>query len=346
MEDAAIIAPHFQDPEKAREFLEAKRWPDGPECPHCGVIGEAYRLVADLEDKKAKTHARNGVWKCGACREQFTVTVGTIMEDSHIPLNKWLLAFHLLCASKKGMSAHQLHRMLGVTYKSAWFMAHRIRYAMTQEPLSSKLDGIVEIDEAYIGGRRRVKNNPSNTRKPVDRETEIKDFFTRGERHGNKGLAPGFGKATVLSLVQRGGKVRSMHMERVTGETLRPVLNEMLHESAHIMTDSTSVLDFTKKSGRKHDKVNHTEKEYVRYENGVCITTNTVEGYFATLKRGINGVYHHVGKQHLHRYLSELDFRYNAREVSDAERRDTAIKQIGGKRLMYRDSCGRRTETF
>jgi transposase-like protein len=231
MEDAAIIAPHFSDPEKAREFLEAQRWPDGPECPHCGVIGEAYRLTTDLENKKAKTHARKGVWKCGACREQFTVTVGTIMEDSHIPLNKWLFAFHLLCASKKGMSAHQLHRMLGVTYKSAWFMAHRIRYAMTQEPLSSKLDGVVEIDEAYIGGRRRAKNMPSNA-SPEKKDAAIKDIFARG--HGNRGINPHADKAVVLSLVQRGGKVRSIHMDRVTGETLKPVLKEMLHEGVHM----------------------------------------------------------------------------------------------------------------
>lgn len=155
MEDAAIIAPHFQDEDKAREFLEAKRWPNGAECPHCGVEGEAYRIEADLTNKKAKTHARKGVWKCSACREQFTVTVGTIMEDSHIPLQKWLFAFQLLCSSKKGMSAHQLHRMLGVTYKSAWFIAHRIRYAMTQEPLSSKLAGTIEVDETYIGGKRK-----------------------------------------------------------------------------------------------------------------------------------------------------------------------------------------------
>ena len=156
--DATIIAPHFQDPHKAREFLEAKRWPNGTVCPHCGVIGEAYQLTADLKNKKAKGHGRQGLWKCGSCREQFTVTVGTIMEDSHIPLHKWLLAFHLLCSSKKGMSAHQLHRMLGVTYKSAWFMAHRIRYAMTQEPLSSKLTGTVEGDETYIGGKKWARS--------------------------------------------------------------------------------------------------------------------------------------------------------------------------------------------
>jgi transposase-like protein len=153
MEDAATLQPHFQDADKAREYLEAKRWPDGPVCPHCGVAGDATKLAPE-EGKK--THARKGVWKCKSCREQFSVTVGTIFEDSHIPLHKWLLAFHLLCASKKGMSAHQLHRMLGVTYKSAWFMAHRIRYAMSKQPLSSKLNGTIEVDETYIGGKKRA----------------------------------------------------------------------------------------------------------------------------------------------------------------------------------------------
>jgi transposase-like protein len=326
MEDAAIIAPHFSDPDKAREFLEAKRWPDGPECPHCGVVGEAYRLTADLEDKKAKTHARKGVWKCAACREQFTVTVGTIMEDSHIPLNKWLFAFHLLCASKKGMSAHQLHRMLGVTYKSAWFMAHRIRYAMTQEPLSSKLGGVVEVDETYVGGKMRM---------PHKHQREIGEVRP-------KGPSPLKNKAAVVSVLQRNGRVQSIHVERVTAENLKPIIKQMVDERAHLMTDSSTVLDSVG-TGLKHDQVNHNEKEYVRYENGVCITTNGVEGFFATLKRGINGVYHHVGQQHLHRYLAEFDFRYNAREVSDAERRDSCIKQVAGKRLMYRDSCGKRT---
>lgn len=333
MEDAAIIAPHFQDADKAREFLEAKRWPEGPACPHCGVVGEAYKINADLENKKAKTHARKGLYKCAGCGEQFTVTVGTIMEDSHIPLHKWLLAFHLLCASKKGMSAHQLHRMLGITYKSAWFLAHRIRYAMTQEPLSSKLDGIVEIDEAYIGGKRRVRNNPTNG---PDVATIGKRVFSKRVRN-TKGVDPFDNKAPVVSLVQRGGKVRSIHMPRVTQENLRPVLNEYLAEGVHVMTDSSAMV---KLDGVKHDKVNHTAKEYVRYENGVCITTNTVEGYFSILKRGIDGVYHHVGKQHLNRYLSEFDFRYNNRTVSDSERTEKAVRSSEGKRLKYRDSCG------
>lgn len=147
------LAQHFSDEAKAREYIEKLRWPDGPICPHCGVLNNAYRLVP--KPSKKDQHVRPGVWKCGDCREQFTVTVGTIFEDSKIPLSKWLLAYHLLCSSKKGMSAHQLHRMLKVTYRSAWFMAHRIRYTMTQEPLSSKLEGIVEIDETWIGGKLR-----------------------------------------------------------------------------------------------------------------------------------------------------------------------------------------------
>jgi transposase-like protein len=342
MEDAAIIAPHFQDADSAREFLEGKRWPEGPVCPHCGVIGEAYKFKQDLENKEAKGHGRKGLYKCAGCGEQFTVTVGTIMENSHIPLHKWLLAFHLLCASKKGISAHQIHRMLGVTYKSAWFMAHRIRYAMTQEPLSSKLDGIVEIDEAYIGGKRRVKNNPTNgPQDPTVQEIQIGDRVFRKKTHRAKGLSPFADKAPVVSLVQRGGKVRSIHVPRVTQDNLRPVLNEYLAEGVHVITDNAAVVKFD--GAARHDKVNHMVKEYVRYENGVCITTNTVEGYFATLKRGIDGVYHHVSKRHLNRYLSEFDFRYNAREVSDVERRDLAIKQVGGKRLKYRDSSGQAT---
>lgn len=309
----ANIAEHFSDPDKAREFLENQRWPEGPICPHCGELDNAYRLEPKAGSKKA---VRKGVWKCGGCREQFTVTVGTIFADSHIPLNKWLFAIHLLCASKKGMSAHQIHRMLGVTYKSAWFMMHRIRYAMTQEPLSSKLTGVIEVDETYIGGKLRTG--------------------TQGARLTDRPAGTA-NKAAVVSVLQRDGRVQSRHVEKVTAENLKPMLREMIDEQAHLMTDTSTVL---KKADvcAKHDRVNHTVKEYVRYEDGVCITTNAVEGYFANLKRGINGVYHFVGKQHLHRYLSEFDFRYNSRDVKDGERTVMAIKQVAGKRLMLRDS--------
>jgi transposase-like protein len=313
------LAQHFSDEDKAREFLEKLRWPHGPVCSKCGEINNAYRL--EPKPSKKGTHVRKGVWKCGGCREQFTVTVGTIFEDSHIPLSKWLLAYHLLCASKKGMSAHQLHRMLKVTYRSAWFMAHRIRYTMSQEPLSSKLTGVIEIDETYVGGKRR---------------THIPLAFKPGQR-GQDSLGLFAGKAPVVSVLQRDGRVQSRHMPKVTAENLRPMVEQMVAEDAHIMTDTSSVLAGAL-AGRKHDRVNHTAKEYVRYENGVCISTNSIEGYFATLKRGINGVYHHVGKQHLHRYLSEFDFRYNSRKEKDGDRTLLALSGVNGKRLMLRDS--------
>jgi transposase-like protein len=184
------IAQHFSDSEAARTFLESQRWPDGAVCPFCGLIGEAYRLKPKAE---SKTPVRPGVWKCGGCRKQFTVTVGTIFEDSHIPLNTWLMAIHLLCSSKKGMSAHQLHRMLGITYKSAWFMAHRLRYALSQESIFLK--GIVEIDETYIGGKAR---SGSQVTKPGERPKD-----RRGARDN---------KAAVVALVQRDGSVRSQHI--------------------------------------------------------------------------------------------------------------------------------------
>ena len=313
----ASLSDLFSNEDAAREFLESKLWPDGPVCPHCGSCDGAYKLEPKPE---SRTHVRKGVWKCGGCREQFTVTVGTIFADSHIPLSKWLLAYHLLCASKKGMSAHQLHRMLKVTYRSAWFMAHRIRYTMSQEPLSSKLQGTVEIDETYVGGKLRI--GPYNT-KPGERPKD------RPQVSSNK--------AAVVSVLQRGGRVQSRHVERVTTQNLKPIVEQMVAEDAHVMTDSGTVLKGAV-MGRKHDQVNHRAGEYVRYEDGVCITTNAIEGYFATLKRGINGVYHHVGKQHLHRYLSEFDFRYNSRKEKDGDRTLMALKSAGGKRLMLRDS--------
>jgi len=319
----ANIAAHFSDPEAAREFFEKQRWPDGPICPHCGVIGEAYKL--EPKQSKKDKHVRKGVYKCGGCRKQFTVTVGTIFEDSHIPLNKWLYAFHLLCASKKGMSAHQLHRMLGVTYKSAWFMAHRIRYAMTQEPLSSKLSGIIEVDECYIGGRIKVGTHHVKLgTRPQDRVTATSN------------------KAAVVSVLQRDGRVQSRHFEKVTAENLKPVLRKLIAADAHLMTDTATVLRKTDDVCAKHDRVNHKAEEYVRYENGLCITTNAVEGFFANLKRGINGVYHQVGKHHLHRYLTEFDFRYNTRDLKDGERTLIAVHQTDGKRLMLRDSTERK----
>jgi hypothetical protein len=249
------------------------------------------------------------------------VTKGTIFEDSHIPLNVWLMTIHLVCSSKKGMSAHQIHRMLGITYKAAWFMVHRLRYAASQDPMAEQLTGIIEVDEAYIGGRLRLPKRV-NGKRPVDTPSAVDN------------------KQAVVSMVQRGGDVRSYHVQKVTAANLRPVLYHNIEYGARIMTDSGTVLHGAIHP-RKHDQVNHKEDEYARYEGGICISTNTVEGFFSLLKRGVNGTFHHVSAKHLHRYLSEFDFRYNARRITDGERSCQLIRKVHGKRLMYKELVAR-----
>jgi transposase-like protein len=295
---AILTEEYFYNAEKAREYLEQKRWPNGVACPHCGSL-TVYKLKAKAESKRP---VRNGVYKCKDCRQQFTVTVGTIFEDSHIPLNKWLMAIQLLCSSKKGMSAHQLHRMLGVTYKSAWFMAHRIRYAMTQPPVVDKLQGVVEADETYIGGKSHGK---------------------RGRGSENK--------TPVFALVERGGRVRSFKTKVVTAKNLSEKIRENVDKKAIIMTDDFAVYNNLSEE-YLHLSIDHSKGEYVNSS----IHTNTVEGFFSIMKRGINGVYQHVGEQHLDRYLAEFGFRYNNREVDDAVRCSLALKQTEGKRLTYK----------
>jgi len=291
------LASHFNNEDAARQLLEHLRWPSGPVCPHCGAT-DVYRLEGKATSTKP---VRKGVLKCKACRKQFTVTVGTIFEDSHIPLHKWLLAIQLLCSSKKGMSAHQLHRILSVTYKSAWFMAHRIRYAMSQPPLA-KLQGIIEADETYIGGKA----------------------------HGKRGRGAE-NKIPVFALVERNGDVRSFKTERVTAKNLKGIIREHVDKSATIMTDEFLAY---KGLGREfnHQTVNHGIGEYV---NGLA-HTNTAEGYFSLIKRGIVGVYHHVSSKHLSLYLDEFNFRYNGRKLNDSSRTLSAIASTEGKRLMLR----------
>jgi len=288
----------YLNEDAAREYLEQKRWPDGAVCPHCGATG-AYKLQPKAGSKRP---VRQGVWKCKACHKQFTVRVGTIFEDSHIPLYQWLSAIQFLCASKKGISAHQLHRMLNITYKSAWFMAHRIRYAMTQPPVIDKLQGIVEADETYIGGKHHGK---------------------RGRGSENK--------TPVFALVERDGRVRAFKTERVTSKNLKDKIRENVDKKAVIMTDEFLAY---KDLGKEfvHYTVNHGAGEYVNGD----IHTNTAEGFFSILKRGINGIYHHVSEQHLDRYLAEFGFRYDNRKVDDAVRVAIALGQIGGKRLTYK----------
>jgi transposase-like protein len=271
-------------------------------------VDNAYRLTPRPGSK-----TRKGLWKCRDCRSQFTVTVGSVFEDSHIALSKWVIGIHLMCASKKGMSAHQLHRMLGITYRAAWFMAHRIRYAMA--PLQDeKLRGTVEADETYVGGRASNKLRKMGT---------------------GRGTA---NKIPVVSLVERGGRVRSFVMPRVTADHLRALLKKNVRRDATLMTDEFpgyQGLDRTFKGG--HQTVKHAAKEYVR---GVA-HVNTAEGFFGILKRGINGVYHHVGQGHLWRYLSEFDYRYNHRTalgINDGERAAQVVRQVGGRRLTYNPS--------
>jgi transposase-like protein len=309
--------PIFIDADAARTWLENLLWPEGAVCPHCGVIGAAYQL-------HGKAH-RAGVYKCKGCDEQFTVTVGTVMERSHIPLNKWLLAFHLMAASKKGMSAHQMHRMLGLTYKSAWFMCHRIREAMREGHFTLPLGGqnkVVEADETYVGGKE--KNKHASKRTP-----------------GRQG---GAGKEAVVSLVEREGRVRSHHVASVSAKTLRPILNEQIDKRSHIMTDEATVYPGVTQQFAGHSTVNHGIGEYVR---GGFFHTNTVEGYFSVFKRGIIGTYHHVSPEHLKRYLAEFDFRYNERAalgINDADRMEKVAKGVVGKRVTYRRTGGA-TET-
>jgi transposase-like protein len=307
-----LTAPHFTDQEQAREYLEVLRWPDGPFCPHCGSLN-ATRLPPQ-RGRPSKAHPegalRSGVVQCNPCRAQYSVTVGTLFERSKIPLHKWLLATFLLSSSKKGMSAHQLHRMLGITYKSAWFMFHRIREAMRDES-DTKLGGgggFVEVDETYLG-RDRTK-----------------------EQKGGGGSH----KMKVVTLVDREtGIARSRVIDNVRIEEIGMIVRQNLAREAKLMTDELLLYRTLGRFHAGHEVVSHGKNEYVRGE----AHTNTIEGFFSIFKRGLRGVYQHVSKQHLHRYTAEFDFRYSNRiknGVDDTERTILALKGIVGKRLMYR----------
>jgi transposase-like protein len=305
MSATSLNAPHFHDDDEARAYLERVRWPDGPVCPHCGVIGNHYQL-------EGKAH-RKGLYKCceKLCHKQFSVTVGTVFERSHIPLSKWLAAAYLMCSSKKGISAHQLHRTLGVTYKTAWFLAHRIRFAMADFGKTGKMGsggGVVEADETYVG------------RKPGRRK------------------ASGWGhKEVVFTLVERDGQARSFHISGKMFDGVKKAMRENVSPDARLATDEARMYRNIAKQFAEHLTVNHSQDEYVRGD----ASTNTIEGFFSVFKRGMTGVYQHCSSDHLHRYLAEFDFRYNHRaalEINDTQRTVDALAGIGGKRLTYRST--------
>ena len=300
--------PIFHDETKAREWLEARIWGNGRFCPHCGAVDESTLM-------QGKSH-RAGVYQCNVCRKPFSVTVGTLYERSHVPLNKWLAATHLMMASKKGISAMQVHRMLGISYKTAWFLCHRIRESL-RETQPAPLGGqnkVVEADETYIGGKETNKHK--SKRRP--------------------GMQGGRGKEAVVSLVERDGRIRSQHMPEVTAANLKLALTAQIDRNSYLMTDESGAYIQVGRQFSGHGTVNHSIEEYVR---GSFWHTNTVEGYFSILKRGIIGTYHHVSQQHLKRYLAEFDYRYNERAglgVSDGERMAKSVGGIVGKRLTYR----------
>lgn len=289
----------YNNEDKVRELLERLRWPEGLVCPHC-ESKEAYRLTPKPDSKRP---VRKGVLKCKKCRKQFTVTVGTIFEGSHIKLTRWLMAIHLFCSSKKGISAHQLHRMLGITYKTAWFMAHRIRYATTQPLLKEKLKGIVEADETYIGGK--------------------------GSKKRGRGAEK---KTPVFTIAERGGDIKSQLVDNVKAKTLKEIMLENVELDTLIMTDEFPSYLWVGKEFAGHEVIDHGKKEYVRGD----VHVNVAESHFSLLKRGINSTFHHVSKHHLHRYIDEFDFRHNSRKISDGARTALLISKVGGKRLLYR----------
>ena len=295
------IMQRFASDDKAREYLSAIRWPNGPVCPHC-KNADAKRIWK-IEANEAKS-IRPGLYHCAECKGQFTVTVGTIFEDSHIPLRKWLVAWHLLNSSKKGISALQIQRMLGLgSYRTAWMMMHKIRFALQDPVFSGKLGGTVEADETYVGGK------------------------TKG--HGRHYMG---NKTPVVSLVERGGRVRSQVMRHVNGKNLKAVLHAHVDKSANVMTDDFRGYRKAAAAFASHQSVNHSAGEYARGP----VNTNSVEGYFSLLKRGVVGTFHHVSAKHLPLYLAEFDHRHNFRGVTDGERTVAGLRKVEGKRLMYR----------
>ena len=296
----AQLTEAYGDEERARELLERLRWPGGTVCPHYKNAGE--KRISKLQAKAgSKSGVRKGVYFCGACRQQFTVTVGTVMEGSHVPISKWLMALFLLCSSKKSLSANQIHRMIGVTYKTAWFMCHRIRFAMTPSDWGvPKLKGTVEVDETFVG----PKGKP---------------------------------KTPVVALIERRGLARVQVIASVTQKNLGAALSQCVSKEAIVNTDEHPAYKNPLKHWKAHQRVNHSRGEYQRKNpDGSKASTNTAESFFSLLKRAIVGAWHHISQEHLSRYVNEFAFRWNTRQDSDSERIEKFGRWIEGKRLTYR----------
>ncbi len=310
---SVLSKPHFYDEKAAFEHVESVLWADGPVCPKCGGMNKAYKLNG-VRSKPSKKNPegveRHGLYKCGHCRKQYTVRIGTIFEESHIPLHKWLQAIHLMCSSKKGISSNQLGRVLEITVKSAWFLSHRIREAMRSDELTPMggAGEAVEVDETFIGNKKGYQKR-------------------RGTSH----------KMAVLSLVQRGGGVRSYKIDTTKATEIGPIVNENVARESWLMTDKAKQYVPIGKGFEYHFSVNHGAGIYV---DGP-VHTNTIEGFFSIFKRGIKGIYQYCSEKHLHRYLAEFDFRYNNRiklGINDSMRSVTVLQSVIGKRLTYRGS--------
>ena len=306
--------------QEARELMERSRWPDGAACPWCGAV-DVHKLGGKA--------AERGIWKCRDkdCRRQFSATSGTVFHGSHIPIRTWLIAVFLICTAKKGISAMQLQRQLGLkTYKAAWFMAHRIRHAMMQEPLKAMLmEGRVEADETYLGGKPRPK------------QYGRRDYKTMGKQRPTN-------KIPVMALVQRDGEARAFPVDvRIGHTTLADAVKQHVHPDADVLTDSAAHYKTVQRGPRKgrHYQVNHSIGEYAKGP-GYWIHSNTVEGFFSLLKRGVHGQFHHISRTHLQKYLDEFCWRWTRRKATDAERTEMALKAGDGKRLTYKEPTSSR----
>jgi transposase-like protein len=309
----SVLTAAFADEEKAREIIEASRWPEGPVCPHC-----ESREVTRLKRRETSARpGRPGLLKCRTCRKQFTVKVGTVMEGSHIPLNQWLFAIHAMNVSKKGVSAHQLHRTLGVDYKTAWFLCHRVRFAMEHGPLKGKvgekMSGTVEADETYVGPRNRGGKRGRGAEK----------------------------KQIVFALVNRKGEARTFHVPNVQGKTLKGIIRDNVEGDASIYTDSFPSYKGLAKEFAAHETVDHGADEYVRGD----VHVNFAESYFSLLKRGVIGIFHHISAKHMHRYLAEFDHRWNRRDITDGERVLDTLRNLVSERLYYKMPTVKTTAT-